>query len=122
MGGGDTVRGQLINAAKQDKHHDLAAAMALDGVTDPAAAARDLLGLPIEAMKPALTHLIAKFPEVAERKAGDLASIHAERRPYTFGGTPTPAHPLHAKFGPDAHSMTLNDLVANLAMETRDAA
>jgi predicted RNA methylase len=110
-----TVRNALMELAKHRNFNDLSAAMAVAG-GDHEAAVKHVLGLKdAAAMGPALRHLTAKHPALADRRAREFANIEAPRRAYdVHGNGATPAHPLHAKFGDAVHSMTLADVADGL--------
>jgi hypothetical protein len=122
-----TVREGLQALAGHRNMHDLAAAFAVDGAPDPHAAAKALLGLRPEHIGAGLRHVIAKHPHMAGVKASELARIDGPKRAYDYHSQPTPAHPLHAKFGDRANSMTLQEMSDELNADggeedTRDAA
>jgi predicted RNA methylase/superfamily II DNA or RNA helicase len=113
----DTVHRGLTDLARHSGHHDLAAAMIVQGSGDPSMPGESprervkaLLGLEANGRKGALAHMVAKHPEVGAEKVGDLTRIYASRPAYDTYSSATPAHPLYARFGERAHSMTVAEL------------
>jgi hypothetical protein len=123
---GQTVRQVLSGIAAHRNMHDLAAAFAINGAPKPGDAVRQLLALRPEHIGAGLRHVIAKHPELGDQTAGEFARIERARAAYSYGGTGTPAHPLHDKFGDAAHGMKLSDLADRLTTQDdggeRDAA
>lgn len=117
-----TVRAALSAMAAHRNLHDLGAAMAVAGAPEPQQAVRELFALRPEHIGPGLRHIVTKHPDIANRPAGDFARIDRARAAYSYGGTSTPAHPLHDRFGDAAHQMTLADMATRLTANDDEAA
>jgi superfamily II DNA or RNA helicase len=115
-----TVRDVLLGMAKS-RYPDLAAAMLVSADNDPEAALSELMTLKeASAIRQGVSHLVSKHPHLADRKAGDFGKIEGTKASYSYGGSATPAHPLHERYGPSAASMTLGQLAGQ--EDARDAA